>query len=296
LPEPDPATSREVRFEMTKPSGNRSWFKLVWSLDEIEAAGATVGSTVDFNMPELGIIGPARCTYIGLCPEFKEGDGNLVIGVFKHEPDGPIVNVHIEGLEKPIGSTANHPFWSEDWQDYVAAGDLQQGEQVWSELRGTIRVKSVTPAPDVKYVYNLTVHNQHVYEVSELGVVVHNSCPTRGAVQEAIENGTLSTRRLRNNSQIHHIASDKDKIFGPQFEKLFKEGGLDLQSTWNKTRVPGHVGPHGKFYNNYVLERLQTAVAGKSGNAYRKGLLDELYQLRREIQIGDLGDLLRAAG
>lgn len=113
-------------------------------------------------------------------------------------------------------------------------------------------------------------------------------------MQEALENGTLSTRPLRNNSQIHHIASDKDEVFAPQFEKLFKEGGLDLQSAWNRTRVPGHVGPHGKFYNSYVLERLQTAVAGKSDTAYRNALLDELYQLRREIQNGDLGDLLRA--
>ncbi|MCH7727850.1 MAG: hypothetical protein IH991_15430 [Planctomycetes bacterium] len=175
LPEPDPATSREVRFEMTKPSGNRSWVKVIWSLDEIEAAGATVGSTVDFDMPELGIVGLARCTYIGPCPEFKEGDGNLVIGVFKHEPDGPIVNVHIEGLDTPIGSTANHPFWSEDRQEFVEAGELRTGEQVLSELRGVVRVRSVTPAADARYVFNLTVHNQHVYEVSVFGVLVHNT-------------------------------------------------------------------------------------------------------------------------
>ena len=113
-------------------------------------------------------------------------------------------------------------------------------------------------------------------------------------MQEALENGTLSARRLRNNSQIHHVASDKDKLYAPQFAELFEEAGLDLQRAWNRTRVPGHVGPHGKFYNDYILNRLRNAVDGKSGGAYRIALVDELYQLRREIQNGDLGDLLRA--
>ena len=189
--------------------------------------------------------------------------------------------------------TPIHPIWSLDRGDWVPLGEMEPGETLASAT-GPATLLSTTTTTRPTPVYNLEINRHHVYQVGNLAVLVHNSCPSGAAVEEAIENGTLFTRRLRNNSRIHHIASDKDKIFTPQFEKLFKEGGLDLQSAWNRTRVPNHVGPHGKFYNNYVLERLQTAVAGKSGTAYRKALLDELYQLRREIQNGDLGDLLRA--
>jgi len=117
----------------------------------------------------------------------------------------------------------------------------------------------------------------------------------RHAIDEALEAGDISKRgRPADGRKIHHIASDKDKVYAPLFEELFEEAGLDLQSAWNRTRVPGHVGPHGKFYNEYILQRLRNAVSGKSGQAYRNALLDELYQLRREILNGDLGDLLRA--
>ena len=36
--------------------------------------------------------------------------------------------MHITGLDEPIGTTASHPFWSEDRSDWTAAGDLKVGE------------------------------------------------------------------------------------------------------------------------------------------------------------------------
>lgn len=120
--------------------------------------------------------------------------------------------------------------------------------------------------------------------------------PSRGkAVEAAIEDGIISLRRIRNKVQSHHIASDKDQFYGPLFQELFEEAGVDMQGPWNLTRVPNHVGPHGKFYNKHIYERLLEAVNGKSGDSYKAALLDELYDIRREIQNGDLGDLLRAA-
>ncbi|MCH7729678.1 MAG: AHH domain-containing protein, partial [Planctomycetes bacterium] len=272
LPEPDPATSREVRFEMTKPSGNRSWCKFIWTLDEIEAAGAKVGATVDFDMPELGIVGPARYTYIGPCPEFKEGDGNLVIGVFKHEPDGPIVNVHIEGLDTPIGSTANHPFWSEDRQEFVEAGHLQPNEQVWSELRGVVRITSVTRAPDAKYVYNLTVHNQHVYEVSELGVVVHNSCSW---LQKALNAGmTIPLGMIRAHG--HHIvfkgawtrSREMAKILGLS-RRVLRRVGIKVNDIENIMILGNVKRVHTKTMARKVLRELLKVRNGSKNEVIR---------------------------
>jgi hypothetical protein len=40
-----------------------------------------------------------------------------------HE-NAEILDLQIEGSDEPIGTTANHPFWSEDRHQFVAAGDL----------------------------------------------------------------------------------------------------------------------------------------------------------------------------
>lgn len=76
--------------------------------------------------------------------------------------------------------------------------------------------------------------------------------------------------------------------------KLFKTAGLSLQSKYNRVRVPGHNGAHGKFYNSLILERLQRQVSGHTGASRQSALISELKLIRREIKHGDLGDLLRA--
>ena len=120
----------------------------------------------------------------------------------------------------------------------------------------------------------------------------------RLAVNEAIETGALSVRRARRASQIHHIASPEDSVFGPKFQKLFKNAGESLRnSPFNRTRLASHVGPHGKFANRVVFRRLTEAIGSNTpGSAgYRAALLDELWKLRRDIQNTDFGDIYRAA-
>jgi hypothetical protein len=87
-----------------------------------------------------------------------------------------VVDVHIAGLDEPIVTTANHPFWSEDQQTFVPASALGVGEQVRT-LAGLAHVTSVTARGPPEAVYNLEVHGEHVYQVTSLGVLVHNACP-----------------------------------------------------------------------------------------------------------------------
>ena len=98
----------------------------------------------------------------------------------------------------------------------------------------------------------------------------------------------------RHTFPIHHIASDKHELFKYQFRELFDEAGLSLNSPFNRMRVEGHVGPHGKFYNSLVLERLKEAVAEKSGAEYRSALINELMSIRRDIRKNGWDSLLKA--
>ena len=82
-----------------------------------------------------------------------------------------------EAETEPIGTTSNHPFWSVDRQEFVQAGSLEIGERLQT-LSGDVKVvQQKLPRPGPQPVFNLEVHNEHVYFVGEDGVLVHNSGP-----------------------------------------------------------------------------------------------------------------------
>ncbi|MFO1002113.1 MAG: polymorphic toxin-type HINT domain-containing protein [Planctomycetaceae bacterium] len=79
------------------------------------------------------------------------------------------------GKAETIGTTSNHPFWSEDRQEFVQAGSLEIGERLQT-LSGDVKVvQQKLPRPGPQPVFNLEVHDEHVYFVGEDGVLVHNS-------------------------------------------------------------------------------------------------------------------------
>jgi hypothetical protein len=81
-----------------------------------------------------------------------------------------------EAETEPIGTTSNHPFWSVDRQEFVQAGSLEIGERLQT-LSGDVKVvQQKLPRRGPLPVFNLEVHNEHVYFVGEDGVLVHNNC------------------------------------------------------------------------------------------------------------------------
>ncbi len=74
-----------------------------------------------------------------------------------------------------IGVTGNHPIWSQDRHDYVAAMDLRLGERLKNLSGDTVWVQQKLPRPGPTPVYNLEVQDEHVYYVGASGVLAHNS-------------------------------------------------------------------------------------------------------------------------
>jgi hypothetical protein len=89
----------------------------------------TVGSTIFVDLPEHGISADFTVSAILPCPTPNPGDGYLVTTKFIHE-NAEILDLRIEGSTDVIGTTASHPFWSEDRQQFIAAGDLRVGENL----------------------------------------------------------------------------------------------------------------------------------------------------------------------
>ena len=130
------------------------------------------GGKVEIDVPECGIEGLADVLKVGRCPTIEAGPGRVVTATFKHQ-SAAVFDVAVEGLDEPIGTTGNHPFWSEDRQAFVRADALFEGERLRT-LEGISQVVSVTERGPPEPVFNLEVQVDHIYCVAESGVLVHN--------------------------------------------------------------------------------------------------------------------------
>lgn len=177
--EVDPATWRRLELRAPKRDGSYADVVLLRPQGWLEQRAAEVGGHVFISVPECGIDGNAELLAIGPCPAIPAGDGRVVIGTFKHQ-SAAVIDVSVEGLSEPIGVTINHPFWSDDRQEFVRADELHVGERLHG-LTGSPRITAISPRGPPEPVYNLEIHGEHCYQVSSLGLIVHNStgllCP-----------------------------------------------------------------------------------------------------------------------
>ena len=155
-----------LKIELLRP---RAW---------LAANAATLGATIHLDLEEMGASGPARVVHIGPAPPLEAGSGQIVTGTFAHSAAN-VINLYVDGLEEPIGTTASHPFWCEDRQAFVPAGDLKSGERLRTQDGQLLDLTASRPrAADA--VFNLEVNTEHVYYVGIHGLLVHNSCDGKG--------------------------------------------------------------------------------------------------------------------
>jgi hypothetical protein len=93
------------------------------------------------------------------------------------------------GKLETLTGTELHPIWSVDRADWIPLSQLQPGERLlcddastsWDGESGRGQahaiVLGVTLSTVCEPVYNLEIHGEHVYQVGELGVLVHNGNP-----------------------------------------------------------------------------------------------------------------------
>ncbi len=176
----DRATWRRIDLE-TDQGGVKYDLSFLRPLTWLETHGAVEGGTFHLVMPEIGIDGLAHVVRITECPAIEPDDGSgrsVVTGTMSH-PAENVLSVVIDGEPEPLGVTTTHPMWSEDQLSFVVAGDLKVGERLRRENGTLTQVTRITPhtGPPVM-VHNLEVDGEHVYCVSEGGLLAHNSCPT----------------------------------------------------------------------------------------------------------------------
>jgi len=171
--EPINATAwRQVELRAVKRDGSTAEIVLLRPTSWLLAHEARPGASISLNLPGCGYEGPAIVSAIRSCPRIPAGAGALVTGTIRHSA-ATLVNLHVQGLSEPIGTTANHRFYSEDRDGFIRADELATGER----LRGLSRSAPVdrlelrkTPVA----VYNLEVAGG-MFSITSLGLCVRDT-------------------------------------------------------------------------------------------------------------------------
>ncbi len=170
----DPSEWRLLELRMPEGDGGELQATVARPLDWIDAVLGENGGRVPIENEELGITGFADVVDTRACPAPKQDDGRLVTAVYRHSRAN-VIDVHVAGEPEPIGTTANHPFWSEDRQSFVEAGSLQPGETVRLASDRLSQIENVGTKQRTETVYNLEVDGEHVFYVGLTGILVHNA-------------------------------------------------------------------------------------------------------------------------
>ena len=175
-PEPDQATWAKVSITVERSDGGIVDAEIIRPRSWILRNGICAGRMLPFNLPELEVSGLALVTAIEDCPPIAGGEGSVVTARFVTREVRVVASVDVlgaDGTVETITGTTIHPVWSVDRQKRVPLAGLAQGERLQG-LDGLAVVLSVTLSRVSQPVYNIEVHGEHVYQVGELGLVVHN--------------------------------------------------------------------------------------------------------------------------
>jgi hypothetical protein len=174
---PDQATWLLGKFSLQKENGNWVDIEMIRPAAYWESQEASPGSFVFMEFPELEASGMAQVKSIEPCPPIADGSTNVVTARIVTRHVSELVELTIEGGEAITG-TPQHPIWSIERQDWVELGDLEVGEHLWTE-DGPVEILATRLISTGESVYNLEVYGDHIYQIGNAGVLVHNGCKNR---------------------------------------------------------------------------------------------------------------------
>lgn len=196
-----------------------------------------VGSQFHLSVAELDVEGTGTLLECGPCPAIAEGDGAVVTGRFVTREVLEIVHLTMEdGTE--LAGTPVHPIWSVDRSDWVRMDELQSGEHLQTNF-GPMPIADTQRIIAPQSVYNLEIAGEHVYEVTDLGILVHNANPLCEELKKLLakkEAGeTIDEARLAKLQKM--LAAPRKVLSGDEFEEFVRnaERGTKGRVKFNPT-------------------------------------------------------------
>jgi hypothetical protein len=223
--EPEQVTWRRIFLRHLHPSGVTVDLELLRPAEWIAEHGLEVGRTLPTSMPDMRFRGEVTVLEVAQCPPIADGPGSVVTGRFITECAPALANVTFADGTELVG-TPWHPVWSSDRQEWIGLADLARGEHV-AIRAGSVAVAQVKLLDGDESVYNIEVHGEHVYEVTELGVLVHNN-NCWDAYVELVRKRDLGLLNDADRIELDRL----ERMFGPgkmHAEELLEGGGHQLR-------------------------------------------------------------------
>jgi hypothetical protein len=214
----------------------------------IEANHALPGALVPFplDLQDMGLPGVllARVVSNEPCPRLEQGIGRLVLSTVSHLNNDvwEIGVVDQNGRPEIIRPTGFHKVYSASRNAWVSAKDLKPDERLHG-ISGMVVVRTVGRVPGVHRVYNMTVEGEHIYRVSNLGVLVHNvGCAKPVAPYEVGRANALEVRSRGDDLHIHHVGQAHPmELTVPGYDRV--TGPAIAIPRVNHVRIPNLSGP-----------------------------------------------------
>jgi hypothetical protein len=243
-PEPDQASWAKLSITAEGSDGGIVDAEIIRPRSWILRNGICAGLMLPFNLPELEVSGLALVTAIDDCPPIASGEGSVVTARFVTREVHVVASVDVlgaDGTVETITGTTIHPVWSVDRQEWVPLAELAEGERLQG-LDGLAVVLGISLSRVSQAVYNIEVHGEHVYQVGELGLVVHNECPN-----------------LNLNEAVGHFGLYEIKINGA----LYKFGKADLGRITQSSGLPTRLHQQIRKLERYFGKGSSAEFVGK---------------------------------
>jgi hypothetical protein len=177
LPEPNEETWKRFSLTARDDEGaivEAEFIRPDWWIEENRIAA---GELMPLAIEELGLSGYATIQTVEDCGPIARGDGSVITGRFTTSRVNVIVRLTVtgpDGTAEVLEGTTVHPIWSVDRNDWIQLCEIEEGERLQA-TDGIATVVSIAIVSANVPVYNIEVHGEHVYQVGEIGVLVHNT-------------------------------------------------------------------------------------------------------------------------
>ncbi|MDP1562755.1 MAG: Hint domain-containing protein [Pirellulaceae bacterium] len=219
---------QKISMEVRHRNGAVVDVELLRSLDWVVRNQFQIGTWISFELTDIEVDGRAFIHGIEDVDDLEVGDGELVTGRFVTRQAYDLRRVTLDdGTQVTV--TGSHPFWnptSHQWQpiEEFVVGDYLASRQ------GPRKIINVELLPNGATVYNIEVAGEHVYEVGECGVLVHNSngfnCQRYLELMNKRNAGTLTDAAERA-EYVGLLKQLKDENFGAHLKRLLGHGPPD---------------------------------------------------------------------
>ena len=251
--EPD-ETWKKVTLTLSKPNGSTTWMEFLRPASWV--ARHVIDDGLQLSIPELELKGRAEVHSIEQCTKLSCGCGSLVTGRYITYGNSELTAVTL-ATGATIFGTSVHPVWSATRQEWVPLGKMKEGEELLGS-DGPVCVIAVQSYGDVRPVYNLEIHAEHVYQIADSGVIVHNGTPVTCSQITNRLDVAEDHLSIRPTGQLVQ-RPDRHHIFPQEERKWFEDRGFDIDRLTIELDDGTHSALHTMGWNRKIMERLTDA-------------------------------------